>query len=512
MRNIHYILLLFIFAFGSAAAQPEGSYRYADATQLWRLTDNAAGLSLDSSASRGFAALGAEHRSGSYHRVQEGDQRNALSFLTERYQQMGRYLYGYGRFQFDMDATKHRSWCDVLRPYNSNPLFSGSDVPARYDTQQFDFSAAVGTVALGAWRLGARLDYQVADLSRLRDPRSRSELLRYRLTPAATYTAGAHTLGLSGHYDRRKEKIPNMNTVQDDPNLKYYQMQGLEFAYGNVGDYKGFSRQWVDHQLGVALSYGCQLPGVSQLAVVTASRGSEDVNGTEKQSAGHYQHYRFSLDEHLRLSAGPLLHQLDVSAGYEQAYADAYLQQRVQTTDPATGLSSSHYETLVNYRKGYQAELADVALHYRGNVVGQQGAVGSYFGLQASASTAVNRHLLPRSRFRHTYADLSLEGGHGFLGDRLWADVAAGCRLSATTDDDLRLADATTDYARQVLLPDMAYYKANTWHGQLSLKYLFPLSVKGRKSMAYVRAYGQYLHASRGLSQQAVGISFGLYN
>ena len=51
---------------------------------------------------------------------------------------------------------------------------------------------------------GVRLDYQVGDLSRLRDPRSRSELLDYKLTPSLTYTSGQHTLGISGHYRRRK--------------------------------------------------------------------------------------------------------------------------------------------------------------------------------------------------------------------------------------------------------------------------------------------------------------------
>ena len=50
----------------------EGEYRYADATQLWRLTDNAAGFGLDASADRGYAEFEFEHREGDYRRVQEG--------------------------------------------------------------------------------------------------------------------------------------------------------------------------------------------------------------------------------------------------------------------------------------------------------------------------------------------------------------------------------------------------------------------------------------------------------
>ena len=106
----------------------EGSYRYEDETQLWHLTNNAAGLGFDVDSNRGYAEFSAEHRGGDYRRVQEGGQRNELQFTTERYQKIGYLLVGYGRFQFDMDRTKDRAWCDVMRPYNSNPFFSGSSI------------------------------------------------------------------------------------------------------------------------------------------------------------------------------------------------------------------------------------------------------------------------------------------------------------------------------------------------------------------------------------------------
>ena len=72
------------------------TYKYADATQLWRLTGNAAGLSLDpetcdSTANRGVAWFDLMHRSGDYRRVQEGGQMNQLRFYTERYQKLGQY-------------------------------------------------------------------------------------------------------------------------------------------------------------------------------------------------------------------------------------------------------------------------------------------------------------------------------------------------------------------------------------------------------------------------------------
>ena len=168
------------------------------------------------------------HESRGFHRVQEGNQDNSLRFFTERYQHLGRYLYGYGKFDFDMGRTKNRRWSDVRRTYNSDPFISGSEVAGSYDRQDISLTAAVGTTAFGPWRFGLRLDYQLGDLSRLRDPRSRSEMLDYRLAPSFTYSIGRSTLGLEGHYRRYKEKIPDITTVQTDPNMKYYTMTGME--------------------------------------------------------------------------------------------------------------------------------------------------------------------------------------------------------------------------------------------------------------------------------------------
>ena len=102
----------------------ESEYRYDDALLLWQQTGNAAGLGLEYSRDRGYAEFNVEHRSGDYRRVQEGGQRNQLKFATERYQRISMLFVGYGRFLFNMDRTKDRAWCDVMRPYNSNPFFS----------------------------------------------------------------------------------------------------------------------------------------------------------------------------------------------------------------------------------------------------------------------------------------------------------------------------------------------------------------------------------------------------
>ena len=504
---IQVLLALLALLVPSASSAQEAHYRYADATQLWRLTDNAAGLSLDSGFNRGIAHFDLQHHEGDCRRVQEGGQQNQLSFFTERYQRIGHLLVGYGSFRFGMDRTKDRAWCDIMRPYNANPYFSGSSVSGKYDTQQFDLTAAVGTIQMWGFTGGIRLDYQVGDLSRLRDPRSRSELLDYKLTPSLTYTSGQHTLGISGHYRRRKEKIPSMTTVQQDPNLKYYIMTGMEQATGITGGYSGYSREWVDHRFGAALSYGFIHNATRSLSTLSIERGSEDVLGQYKYEPGHYVSYRYGLTSYNRMEKGRLLHQLDLAAHYEQAYADEYRQQLIQERDAEKGYTSYSYETLIKFKKRYQVKHLTADLHYRCSVA-EDDAVTTYAGLRAALNQAENKHLLPTSSLEYNHLDFTLEGGTS-LG-RFVIDAEAGYHLS--TKADLALADATTDYATQVLLPDMKYYDANYWRGHLQVTYQFPITLKGTRSTWFVRAYGDYLKTNNSLDASTIGLSIGLYN
>lgn len=504
------IILLSLLSALTVSAQ-ESTYRYQDATQLWHTTDNAAGLTIDSMINRGYAAIHLQHKKGSYHRVQEGDQQNMLQLETERYQTVGRYLMAYGHFTFDMDRTKNRAWADVYRPYESNPYFPGSSVSGKYDQQSFDFTGALASVGFNGWRFGLRLDYKVGDLSRLRDPRSRSQLLDYKVTPSFTYTTGHHTLGLAPYYNRRKEKMPTLTTVQNDPNLSYYEMRGMEQCIGSIGAYKGFSREWVDHRLGASLHYNYNNGTLNSLTTLGARHGSEDIFESEKHEPGHYVSNTFQFVTRNRINSGTLLHEADVEVSYQEAYGDEYKQQRIQTTDPQTGISSYHYETFIAYNKRYQLRQLLGSFHYRLNFTDQQ-ATTAYLGFSSTLQSTRQKHVLPLSTFDYQRLGLTLEGGKSLLHNRLWVDISGGYHFTGTKDEYLVLSDPTTDYAQQVLLPDMEYYTANYWSGHLQVTYQFPLTVMGKQSIWFVRAYGDYLKTNNSLDGKCVGLTVGLFN
>ena len=541
MKNKRYITILAMLLttctiYAQQTASALGEYRYDDATQLWRLTDNAAGLGIDTTRNRGFAQIGYYHHSGDYTRVQEGTRSNQLRFETERYQKIGKYIYGYGRFDFDYGRVNNRTWCDVRRPYNSNPYFSGSAIMGKYDFQDFNFTAALGSAAIGKWHFGMRLDYNVGDLSRLRDPRPRSQLLDYKITPAVTYSFGKNTFGLSGNYHRRKEKIDGVKTIQSDATIMYYNMTGLEHALGTVSGYSGYQREWVDHRFGAELTYSYKSDRYNMIAAATIDRGSENILGQYEKEEGKYVDYNYGFSIRNRIKAENLLHEVDFSLGYEQSYADEYTQKfkaenndeiktktysyehrlpdgtievRDSTITQTYPVSSQYYETLLVMKKRYQVRVFNTDLHYRLNFT-DGNRVKSYVGTRFTVNSVKNKYILPESSLHYDGYNLSFEGGTSLLKQRLWID--AGMAMHFNRKADLFLSDPTTDYAQGVLIPDMDYYRANYVQGSLSLTYQFPITIKKKQTMWYARCNGDWLRANNNRHAASFGVTLGMFN
>lgn len=520
-------LFLLMFTLPTMAQTPSDSlvgepeYRYKNLTQLWHNTNNAAGLSLDDSSNRGFASIGFNHRGGDYHRVQEGGAMNNMQFFTERYQRLGRYLYSYGKVDFNLGRTKDRSFADQYRPYNSNPYQSGSAIAGSYDHQDFDMVASVGTTDFSGWRFGLQLNYQLGDLSRLRDPRSRSQLLDYRLTPSVSYTMGGHTLGLSGYYDRRKEKMGSLVTVQSDATLTYYLFSGMEYATGTIGGYSSFNREWVNHQVGAAMDYGYRSDSFHTLNSFGISRGEEYAYGTYKYEPGRYFTYLYNVQSQNRLLTGSVLHQVDVRMDWQQGYADEYRQQLIITNDPQIGTTSYTYEKQLEFRKRYQVRTFDCAFRYRANFLNdapsrllQQSTASlkGYTGFSIDTYKASNRHLLPLSSSDFSRINFQLENGISLFKQHFTADLTLG--YSVSTRADLQLADDSSVLAQRVLLKDLPYYDANLLHGRLQVMYQFPLTIKKSRAMWFVKAFGDFTSSNSAGHPNLynVGFSVGLFN
>lgn len=492
-------------------ATHESNYRYNDAIQIWRNTSNASGLTLDSTQTRGWAGFTFQHKGGDYHRIQEGNQYNSLTFGSERYQQLSKHLYGYGNFNFQMGRAKERAWSDVYRSYNTNPYFAGSSTKGSYDNQEVNLLAAISTTSFNGFRYGLKLHYNLGDLSRLRDPRSRANLLEYKITPSMSYTFGANTLAFSAHYNRRKEKIANITTVQSDATNLYYQFSGMENAVAISSGFNGFTRQWVDHRFGAELAYAYRNNSFHSLSTISIESGTESVLGRIKYEPGKYKTYRYEVYTQNRIYKDQFLHQLDFKANYQQGYADEYRQELEITKDAIRGFTSEKYNTILTFKKRYQVETIDLNFRYRANVTDKQQSIKAYGGVATDFQRAANKHLLQLSTLNYASLAFNLEGGISLLSNRrLWIDGTAGYCFS--TQANLNLADPTTAYATQVLIPDMEYYKANYFKAKLQVMYQLPINIKKHRAMWYAKVYTDYLKTNNNLYANTFGVSIGVFN
>ena len=521
MNHRYIILAALLPAVSGAAAQADGTlqskekYEYADALYLWQNAQNPAGLSRDTLSSRGVSYLELSLWKGTYHRVQDGNKQHNLQFTSERYQSIGRHLYGYGRFTFDMGRTFGRAWSDVMRSHHSNPYFSGSAVEGKYDHQNFDLAAALATLPMHGFTYGFRLDYKVGDLSRLKDPRSRSNLADYKLMPGVTYRFGAHTLGASAFYHRRKEKIPNITTVQTDPNLKYYTFTGMENANGVTGGYSGFVREFVNHEFGGETSYAFETDGFRSLNTLSFAKGHEDTWGDMKYSPGVYRTTTYGVRSQNLILTGEQVHRIDLQVDRREGKADEFRQELVTEKNPETGIESSRWNTLLTYNSRYTVSLTDARLHYRWSLTekDKQQEI-AYAGGSMTYRSAEDKYNLPLSSLTVRTADVTAEGGISFLrgkaGRSLRMEAEAGYSASLTAD--LSLADATTDYATHVLLPDMNYYEASYFHAALNVQYQMPVKIKKYTNMWFVKASSQYLKTNKQTDGHFIGLSVGVYH
>jgi len=518
-RLLLYIALCLTSASAVAQTISEGTYRLADEQLLWQQTENAAGLSHDmhsadsagyttAAANRGVAAFDFNHLSGDFHRVQEGNQTNMLRFFTERYQQVGRYLYGYGSFDFGMGRTKERAWSDVMRTYDSNPYISGSSIPGKYDHQDFTLQSRLATVRFGHFRYGAALRYEVGDLSRLRDPRPRMRLTDYQLTPSVTFTEGSHVVGFAPFYHRYKEKMSQPVVKQKDPHIAYYTMTGLEAATGNIGDYAGYWREYVNHEFGGELSYGYEGNNYRSVTTAALRRGTEYVYGQYKYEPGRFIDWHYEFATRHRLQAGSLLHSLEATMKFEQAYADQYLSQLITETDGA--YTTQRWERTMTFRKRYQLKVKQLMAHYRLSFTDDNETVG-YVGGRYEQQSVDNIHTLPTSTFEHDGTKVTFEAGAAMLGRRLWAKADLGYYFSDKADLALSPRTMGGTYAQQVIVADLPYYEASYFHSRLQLTYSLPVTLKGRTNNWYASLYGQYIKTNNELESRSAGLTIGLY-
>lgn len=519
MRRFVILLFLSVLSLQTLFADPYGTAYHSGERNLellrnlWLDSRNAAGLSRNPVADGGIGLAGFSTRRGDLWRVQEGNKTNRFITEADQYQNLRDSLFFYGRFCFANERQFERSWSDVFETYHTNPYLYGSAVKGSCDLQDFDLTGSIATRKTGLFTLGIRLDYRVASLARLRDPRSLTNLADYAAIPSLTCELNKHQLiGLSFSYRHHKTKTPGVSTVQTDPNLKYYTMTGLEYTTGIIGGYSSFEREYTGNTAGLTLDHAFQWRKISGLHSLTFNSTGQSVWGTNKASPGEYRETEFAYNAHLLAESGRLLQKLDLQASYRTGKANEFRQQLVSTTDTATGIVSKHWQTLFTYKSRYTTGVQTLSLRYRAFFLQSTQDYNKWLGVNGSFQQAKDQYNLPVSLFKDSRINLGIEGGFRLLHSGLhsiWIEPSLeACEPLST---ELNLQDKTTDYATQVLLPDQTYYQKAYLTGAFTLKYEFPLHLGSNVNRAFLSVNGSGDRIESGYKRWSAGFTAGVF-
>lgn len=530
-KHIITIILIagWIGTYAQLVVQPE-EHTLSILMNPWTQIQNAAGLGLSSVVTHGVTELGYDISNGDYHRAQEGNARNGLNFYSERYDKLGKNWLVWGSFNFIMDREENRCWSDAFTTYNNNPYLYGSSIPGNYDRQLFDFHAKISRQAKGKINYGFGIDYQVGDLSRLRDPRTRVYLADYAAIPSITFSINQQqTIGLNLSARYQKEKMPNITTVQDDPNLKYYSFLGMENADAVIGGFTGFQRQFVSSFYGFDLQYAYSTEKMKLLLSGGAFLQNQQILENIKQSPGSFNSMNYKGTVVLSSALDKLLLNTSLKGNFKQGSANENLQELVTVRDTATGIASQSWVTLFTYNSRYINNTYDLKLNIDLRDLSQDKKDYSWMGgLEMGISGFKNQYFLPFSEMAVNRANggiyghyrifnkndkrITLKGNLNYefhFNNKL---TLSNGTLDAPTLGASTFKNGTYDVATNVIMPDYQFYQLNAISFKIEANYTFLLSFKKTKMAAFTKLYykNTITDSNSYHSWMNAGISFGI--
>ena len=511
---------------------------------LWQHTQNAAGLALDPlpQVTRGESGFSYGKTNSDLRTSQQGSSQHLGAFYAEQQLPVASWLVAQGRFVYGVSRYVERNWSERSNgtelsllssdfsnrfspPLNSDfstsptalgvstlhhslsPLDAGSEQLGRYDAQTVDTEFRLATSTPRLWNFGLGVKYAVNDLARLKDPRSRARSLQYSLAPAVVYTPRWGQIGATLWYERQKEKIDNVTSVQQDAQWNYYTLHGLEHLSGGAGSYQGFTRQWVNHTGGGEINIGREFRKAAILFSVRFQRSHEEAVGNNRFTPSEFEGQNLQISDFgkLRLGNWWLVKQDEVL--WQRGYTNEHTQSLTLTTDPQTKIVSRHYETLLSLQKRFQTSRFAAFTHFRAlhttspweetSLTHQQ--LDGFYGWSLGYENFEQRYLLSNSSRETQRILITLEGGK-LLTKGWWTSAEVGASLAL--NHQLHLSSTTSPLSslwEQQQMLDARHIGRAAFHLRYDFSMLIariPLRFFARASADYATAFGTTLHGT----------------
>lgn len=485
---------------------------------VWLRTENPVSIGIVTMPDIGRTGFDAKSTYGDFHKAMESGGINSCGFNSSGYKSL-KPLNLWGSFRFSQEHHRGRCWSDNINPYNGNPYLTGSSVKGKYSYQVFDFSVKMSSKRLfGFMWAGIGLDYSLGDFSRLQDPRSRTQEIRYSITPGVAFRLGKETIGMNVRYGYSKEKIGSyVSKSKDSKEYLLYLQEGFGVYSTHVSsDYERRIESWY---YGVALQYGHSFCGNSALlAEVSPYYRSDLVTDAYMATPGNYKEAGAELSMEVNIGNWIANSALRITSGSAQKIS----QKAVTVSDPSSGVVSTRYETIFSI-KSYilQSLKGEVGLSYMamGDEITDFGKWNVGCKLNFGGREEEYIYYSPSSSFRCVNVFPSVHGG-GTLFDRNGHRLALNGELAYRINvaDSFSISDELKNNVAldNVVKPDHEIMTSDHMRTSADLLYVFPLSIRQiRKRLSgfvTLSANMSLAFGFHGSGRNVFGISVGVFH
>lgn len=203
---------------------------------FWNRSRNVTGVRQDS-VSRSYAELYGGYESGEFRDTWQAEESWHAGAVTASIQHMEKMSLT-GSFSFTQ--TEGYRQCGSMF---INPGFYPVDIleftPGRKTLQEYRFNGGISYDVASKWRIGARMDFESANISKKKDLRHMNYLLDMTVTPGFMYHDGNFAVGASAIFRKTSERIEAEQVGTSESSYYAFLDKGLMYGVHSVWNGSG---------------------------------------------------------------------------------------------------------------------------------------------------------------------------------------------------------------------------------------------------------------------------------
>ncbi len=202
MSRVRYILLLCLLVCSMAVSAQ--TFSEVERNSFWQGSQNVAGIRLDS-LSRSYAEAFGRYEEGGFRDTWQAPRTWSAGAVTESVRHFERMSVT-GSFAFEQTEGYDMCGSMFIKP-GYFPIDVLEFTPGRKTLQTYSFDGGIAYDLDGRWTIGAKMDFESANLAKRKDLRHANWWLDFTVAPGVMYRSGDWAVGLSPVFRKVAETI-----------------------------------------------------------------------------------------------------------------------------------------------------------------------------------------------------------------------------------------------------------------------------------------------------------------